>query len=298
MMNEAGGNPMQEVPGILLEVLARIGREGRDIQEVRQLKGTGNKSHMVSFSDDRIVVRFEGNETGGLVDRELEHRHGQLAARQGLGPEILYVDRAEGILITRFVDGIRFDDLPRPFARASLGRLAKLIAKLQASDGFSGVMDPWKKVALYLDDAEVTDPGDARGFGSVWPLLEILREKTAIDLNDLVPCHIDPVAENLFDREQGAILLDWEYAARSHRLWDLAYFASEASLTDSECATLLEESGQGERLDELHLWMAVAKSVSFAWCLARRARASAEGETWDMALVERRIDLQRCLNAH
>lgn len=289
---------MQEIPGILLDVLARIGRQGRDIQEVRSLSGTGNKSHMVSFPDDRIVVRFEGKETGGLVDRELEHRHAQLAAGWGLGPEILFVDRTKGILITRFVDGVRFDHLPRPFARASLGRLANLIAKLQGSDGFSGVMDPWKKVALYLEDAEVTDPGDANGFGSIWPALEILRKKTAIDLNDLVPCHVDPVAENLFDREQGAILLDWEYAACSHRLWDLAYFASEASLTGSERAILLEESGQGERLDELHLWMAVAKSVSFAWCLARRARASVERETWDMTLVERRLDLQRCLNAH
>jgi thiamine kinase-like enzyme len=187
--------------------------------------------------------------------------------------------------------------LIRPFSCASLGRLAQLIGKLQESEGFGGLMDPWQKISLYLDDAKLGEPEAEANFGPLWSSLEVLRYKTAVDPDDLVACHVDPVPENLLDREQGAILLDWEYAARSHRLWDIAYFASEARLTHDERVRLLHAFGQAEKQKEFQQWIVVAKAVSFAWCLARRARAPDERETWDLALVERRHNLQRCLEA-
>lgn len=294
-MTDEADKSRRKVPAPVLKVLERMGHD-KGVLDVRPLPGTGNRSHLVSFADDRIVVRFDGRETGGLVNRELEHRHGRLAAQRRLGPEILFADIPEGILVTRFVEGIGFENLPRPYADDSLGRLAVLIASLQTTEGFAGLMDPWQKIALYLHDAEIVRPDHVDCFGSIWPSLEALRETTAIDHEDLVPCHVDPVPENILDREQGAMLLDWEYAARSHRLWDLAYFASEASLTICECVRLLEAFGKGQTIKELRRWIVVAKAVSFAWCLARRARATLDRQVWDQTLVERRMDLRRCLD--
>ena len=47
---------------------------------------------------------------------------------------------------------------------------------------------------------------------------------------------------------------------------------------------MLNAFGQAEKQKEFQQWIVVAKAVSFAWCLARRARAPEEREIWDMAL--------------
>ena len=81
----------------------------------------------------------------------------------------------------------------------------------------------------------------------------------------------------------------------SHRLWDPAYFASEASLSARERGVLLHALGWDDRYKELQHWIVLAKAVSFAWCLARRARASGDRETWERILGERGEDLQNAL---
>ncbi len=293
MVHELGKVP-SGVPGRVLETLARIGLD-HGVLDVGTLSGSGNSSYLVTYQDDRLVVRFDGQATTGLVDRNHEYRHMRLAAQSGLGPDIVHADLGHGVLVTRFAEGTRFDRLPRPYARGSLGRLARAIARLQACDGFGGLMDPWAKIALYLQDAAVDDPAGTDGFGPAWSKLESLRVTTRIDPDDLVPCHVDPVPENLLDRDDNALLLDWEYAALSHRLWDPAYFASEASLSTREREVLLHALGWDDKHKELQHWIVLAKAVSFAWCLARRARASEDREIWKRILGERGEDLQNAL---
>ncbi len=276
--------------------LRLIGREPGEVQTIGRLAGTGNQSFLLDFSDDRIVLRFDGAETSGLVNRELEYSHAKIAAQQALGPQVVAADAKLGILITRYVAGTRFDRLSRPFAQEAMERLANAFVRLQASSGFSGPMDPWQKISMYLDNASLSDMTPKEGLGELWPAIAALRERTVLDHTDLVPCHVDPVPENILDTHTGAVFVDWEYAALSHRLWDAAYFSSEAGLHPSEYCHLLDSLGYRTRLGEFEYWVLTAKAVSLAWCLARRSRAGQDRAVWEEAVSQRHAVLKVSLN--
>jgi thiamine kinase-like enzyme len=279
----------------LSEGLKLVGREAHEIVSVDPLSGTGNQSLLVTFESEKLVFRFDGGETEGLVDRDHEYCHAAIAARCGIGPDVVRAEPELGILVTGFVEGTGFHCLARPFDNAVLKRLADSLKVLQATSGFSGVMDPWQKMISYLEDAGSSDPAAPNDFGETWRDIESLGQQAILQDSELVACHVDLVPENILETDTGIVFVDWEYAARSHRLWDVAYFASEASLSANECQVLLESLGYGSCRQEFGAWLLTTKAVSLAWCLARRRRAEYGNASWDMETRRRRADLQASL---
>ncbi len=268
--------------------LGELGLDPGLARDATPLSGSGNRGFAVEAGGRRLAVRVEGRETRGLVDRGLERRHGRLARAAGLGPEILLDSPERGVLVTAWVDGRRLDETARPFDGSLLGRLARCILDLQARDGFAGLMDPWKTIDGYLDDAGVSDPAGPEAVGPSWTAAGALRERTPLRETDAVPAHVDPVPENLIDTGDRIVMLDWEYSARGHPMWDLAYFAAEADLAPEETHMLLERAGKDRTADDFDAWCAVACLVSLAWCLARRRRAGPGAGRWRDEIPRRR----------
>jgi len=265
---------------------------------VEALQGTGNRSFSVRDGDLRYVIRFDGTETGGLVDRRREHVHAREADRLGIGPRVLVSRPYDGVLVTELVVGKRLDAIDRPFPRETLGRLGTALRSLQTSTAFETVMDPWAKISFYLDDSGQRSAADAEAFGRLWDPIEARRDACHVDhTSGLVPCHVDLVPANAFDTGDAVILIDWEYSALSHRMWDPAYFSVEAGLGDDEIAGLLGALEPAVDPQTFHDWMIVARAVSLAWCLARLARAERGADLWRAEIERRRCDLAKELRA-
>src|SRR5579863_3178844 len=68
--------------------------------------GITNSNYVVDLGDERVVVRVPGHDTHLLgIDRSNEVVAGGLAARIGVGPEVLATDEATGCIVFRFIDG-------------------------------------------------------------------------------------------------------------------------------------------------------------------------------------------------
>ena len=274
------------------DALERLGYDMKDAHVTQSLQGSGNRTMRLLLSGDDLVLRIAGKETVGLVDRTREYDHMLKAAALGIGPEVVAVDPAAGVVLTRFVKGRGLDTLERPYEPGVLTRLGRVLARLRTARGFEGLMDPWVKIDAYLDEAECTAPDSSEAFGPLWAAVNGLRDACRLERKTLVASHVDPVPENIVDFDDRAILLDWEYSALCHPLWDIAYFAAEAALSPGECRILLDAGGMDDDSGLLSKWIAVARSLSLAWCLVRARRAD-DPAFWNRQIATRSDVLAR-----
>ncbi|MBN34725.1 MAG: hypothetical protein CMM46_08095 [Rhodospirillaceae bacterium] len=290
-----GGKARASVNRQLRQVLRTL--DLSDNVSCQKLHGTGNQTWLVGMGAGQIVVRLDGSETVGFVDRAKEHRHAAIASSEGFGPQILLSDPQDGVLVTRYVEGRRLDEGVRPLTAELMRRLVCQLARLQSCSGFGGLMDPWAKVKLYLDDAGIDDPSAAGAFGHLWSRVQSLEGVACLDNRTLVPCHVDLVPQNLIDTGECVFLVDWEYAALSSPLWDAAYFAVETGLDSEELALWRRQVTDVLDVDTADFlnWMAVAMSVSLAWCLARQRRDQSSGDDWRVEIDRRRSELAEFL---
>ena len=68
--------------------------------------GITNRNYRVRFAGEDLVVRLPGKDTDLLeIDRGAERAAGELAAKVGIGPEVVAVLDDPPCLVTRFVVG-------------------------------------------------------------------------------------------------------------------------------------------------------------------------------------------------
>ena len=72
---------------------------------VERLGGLTNRVWRVEVPDGPVVLRLPGAGTEDYIDREVEAVNAQAAARAGVSPEVLHVDPAAGVMVSRHVAG-------------------------------------------------------------------------------------------------------------------------------------------------------------------------------------------------
>ena len=210
---------------------------------IEPLLGLTNHSYRVAVGGERYVLRIPGPGTEHYIDRQREAHNTRVAARAGIGPDVLWENADRGAMLCRHIDGTRplsnqdFQD------GATLRRAAALLHRLHGTaDEFQGQLLPAETFQRYVDLARQhhspytkpliklrRDSGDLRG----------AFEHSTRNTN-LVPCHVDPVPANFVADATRFWLLDWEYAAMAHPMWDLACMALETGLSAQQQTRLLK----------------------------------------------------------
>jgi thiamine kinase-like enzyme len=241
---------------------------------IEPLASLTNRNYKLSFGGDSYVLRIAGAGTERYIDRAAEAHNTRLAASLGIAPELLYLDPPSGLMLTRFIAGgtaLRAAELRQP---ALLGRAAGLLRRLHGSGlAFAGRMELFPKLDEYLALAA------RKGWPARLDLTPIRRdaepardalERTAIPF---VPSHVDPVPHNFVQAGDGTLyLLDWEYAAMSEPMWDLAAVAIEAQLDAERERILLDAYFAGEAAGQagrFALYKASLNLVAAAWAVVQ-----------------------------
>lgn len=176
--------------------------------------GDSADSWLIETPEGRFVLRVDRPVARRLgLDRETEWAILRAAHAAGLAPRPVHSDPTAGILVTAWVDRPtwRPGDLPQP---ARLGQLGRLLRRVHAVPGPGAPFDPHAVAQRYARAAG--EPGLAREVDAIGRLAERLYADSPGVL-----CHHDAHAGNLLDTDP-PVLLDWEYAASGHPLFDLA----------------------------------------------------------------------------
>ncbi len=163
--------------------------------------GITNHNFKVNVDGEALVLRIGGKDTALLgIDREHEHEAALMAARLGIGPEV--VRFSDGVLVTRFVEG--------EVGRADTATVGTMLRRLHAAPAIAGRFDSFRVVEAYAAAASGRGRSLPDAFGRAHELarqIEALRAAAP-----RVSCHNDLLAANFIDDGDRVWVVDWEYA--------------------------------------------------------------------------------------
>jgi thiamine kinase-like enzyme len=160
-----------------------------------------------------------------------------VAARLGIGPDVVAFVEPEGYLVTRFIDGrpIPVEEMRRP--KRIRGASAAL-RRLHEGPPIPGSFDSFRVVEAYADTAAehgVRVPDDYSWAEQIAAEIERTRRGAPV-----VPCHNDLLNANFIDDGEHIRIVDWEYAGMGDRFFDLANFSINHEFDEASNHALLE----------------------------------------------------------
>ena len=199
---------------------------------LRSYKGSierlGGLTNMV-FRLGEYCLRLPGKGTEEYINRENEAAAAQAAAAVGVSPEILYVDRATGEMVSRFIEGATtmspeaFRTVPGAPTRAGIA-----FRKLHDSGAvFPARFELFSMIDEYLGVLSTKDVRPPEGYHDVLREAEAVRQALAAHSLPNVACHCDPLCENFLDTGHRMWIVDWEYCGMNDPMWDLADLSVE-----------------------------------------------------------------------
>lgn len=240
--------------------------------------GITNRNYRACFAGEDVVVRLPGKDTALLgIDRAAERAAGELAARAGIGPDVVAMLDDPPCLVTEFVVGepMQPAELREP---AAVTEVATALRTLHACEERLPVeFSSFRVVEAYA--ARMADRGAEVPASYEWALAAAHRIEAVLvgPEHEPVPCHNDLLAANFIRTERGIRLVDWEYAGCGDRYFDLGNFAVNNELDEAGEAALLsayfESPANTRRLASLRLmrfmsdfreamWGAVQSTIS------------------------------------
>ena len=225
------------------EKLSRIPRFAGGVPDVgvERLAGLTNRNYKITCGGERFVLRIPGEGTSEYINRKQEAVAARVAAEAGVNAEVLYFDEADGLMLTRFVDGAATMNGERFKNLGAVARAATAFRRMhECGRSFATEFNLFQKMDEYLDYLRKKNARIPDGYASVQKEAEAVRAALAARRAPLRPCHCDPLAENFLDTGGRIYIIDWEYAGNNDPMWDLGDVSVEAGFGDDQDAALLE----------------------------------------------------------
>lgn len=218
----------------------------------------------------RLVLRLPGAGTETYINRANEAVAARAAAEAGVSPEVLHVDPATGILVTRYIDGAATMS-PQAFrARpGSAARAGQAFARLHRSGAvFPARFELFAMIDEYLGLLAGTDVALPEGYHAVLAEAEAVRRALAAAPAPLAPCHCDPLCENFLDAGDRMWIVDWEYCGMNDPMWDLGDLSVEGEFDAGQEDEMLQAYFGGPAPAEDRARMVIYKAMcDLLWTL-------------------------------
>jgi thiamine kinase-like enzyme len=279
--------------GVDDDVLAKMrsipGYEDLDrLEEVTRLGGLTNRVYRVRAGGEPVILRIPGDGTETYIDREVEAANARAAARVGVTPEVLYIDPARGLMLSRHVDGSTMT--PAVFATAvgAPGRAARAFRSLHTSGvAFAFRFEVFAMIDDYLRVLADLDAALPEGYHGAVAEAQVVREALDAHPAALAPCHCDPLCENFIDAGDRMWLVDWEYSGMNDPLWDLGDLSVEAEFAPDQDEEMLEAYFGGRppvaARGRMVAYKAMCDLLWTLWGLIQHTKGNAADDFWAYA---------------
>ncbi|QYK39846.1 MAG: phosphotransferase [Paracoccaceae bacterium] len=222
-----------DVAAIAARIPALAGWQG----EAQRLGGLTNRVYRLGDA----ILRVPGEGTAEYIDRAHEAEAARSAAAAGVSPEVLHVDAASGLMVTRFVPGA-VTMTPEAFRLrpGAPARAARALRQLHRSgQRFPARFDLFGMIDDYLRLLSGRDVALPDGYHAVVDEAGAVRAALARDPVAAVPCHCDPLCENFLDTGDRMWIVDWEYSGMNDPMWDLGDLSVEAGFDAGQDEAML-----------------------------------------------------------
>ena len=253
-----------------------------------RLAGLTNVNHLVIVDDERFVLRIPGVGTSEYIDRVAEQTAARSAAGAGVNAEVVFFDPADGLMVTRFVDGavtmdaVRFRDLGAVArAGAAFRRLHTTAAPFATDFVLFPMIDEYKAL-LAAKGATLPD-----GYESLQAQADATRRALEATARPLVPAHCDPLCENFLDTGERMYVIDYEYSGNNDPMWDLGDLSVEGGFGPDQDAALLRAYFGGEppvhEVGRMVAYKAMCDLLWTLWGVIQHANGNPADDFWAYA---------------
>ena len=254
-----------------------------------RLAGLTNINYLVERADERFVVRLPGAGTSEYIDRTSEEVAARSAAAAGVNAEVVFFDAADGLMVTRFVDGAvtmnaeRFRDL------SAVARAGKAFRKLHTTATpfavdfkLFSMIDEFKSL-LAQKGAKLPD-----GYAAAEAQADATRRALEATARPLVPSHCDPLCENFLDTGERMLVIDYEYSGNNDPMWDLGDLSVEGQFGPEQDAALLGAYFGGEppahEVGRMVAYKAMCDLLWTLWGVIQHANGNPADDFWAYAV--------------
>jgi thiamine kinase-like enzyme len=257
-----------------------------------RLAGLTNVNHLVTVSQDRqdrYVLRIPGEGTSEYINRVDEEVAARSAAVAGVNAEVVFFDAADGLMVTRFIDGAatmsaeRFRDLDAVARAGQAFRRLHTSAAAFATDFRLFPMIDEYKALLASKGATLPD-----GYDDVQRQAERVRAALEAAPAVLRPCHCDPLCENFLDTGKQMFIIDYEYAGNNDPMWDLGDLSVEGDFDAEQDHALLQAYFDGDPPPDQHGRMIAYKALCdllwTLWGVIQHVNGNSADDFWAYAV--------------
>ena len=251
-----------------------------DGYSVTRLGGLTNKVYRVerdigsagaSGSDQAaVVVRLAGEGTEQYIDRSVEAHNAAQAAVALVSPEVLFVEPASGVMITRCVPSVTTMTAAHFSSRqGSPKRAGAALRKLhQSGVDFKFRFELFSMIDDYLHVLAGKDIQMPEGYHAIVQQAQPVKLVLANNPVPLAPCHCDPLCENFLDDGSHMWIVDWEYSGMNDPFWDLGDLSVEGQFNAAQDHELMRAYCNGEPTDAELARMVIYKAMcDLLWTL-------------------------------
>ena len=212
-----------------------------------RLAGLTNVNHLVTIGDDRYVLRIPGDGTGEYINRVDEEVAARSAAAAGVNAEVVFFDAADGLMVTRFIDGAATMNAERFRDLGAVGRAGHAFRQLHATAApFASDFVLFPMIDEYKALLASKGANLPAGYDDVQRQAEVVRAALESVPAPLVPCHCDPLCENFLDTGTQMFVIDYEYAGNNDPMWDLGDLSVEGEFGAEQDDALLRAYFDGD----------------------------------------------------
>ncbi len=266
-----------------------------------RLAGLTNVNWLVVHGAERFVLRLPGAGTAEYIDRRAEQTAARNAAAAGVNAEVVFFDAADGLMVTRFVDGAVTMDAARFAADlGAVGRAGEVLRRLHdrsapfAADFVLFPMIDEYKALLAAKGAMLPD-----GYDDVQAAAGAVRAALEARPVPLVASHCDPLCENFLDTGKRMYLIDYEYAGNNDPMWDLGDLSVEGGFTADQDAVLLRAyfgaEPPGDQVGRMVAYKVLCDLLWTLWGVIQHVNRNPADDFW--AYANDRFDRCRALLA-
>jgi thiamine kinase-like enzyme len=211
--------------------------------EARPLAGgITNRNYLVTLGGNRYVIRVPGKDTSLLgIDRTAEREANENAASLGLAPRVVAQLDDPPCLVTEFVECREMapEDLREP---ETMKRVIGALREVHESGAtLPTSFDSFRVVEDYRETTAGRGGEVPAAYDEAHDQARRIEAALSGPEHEPVPCHNDLLAGNFLRGAERIWIVDWEYAGMGDRYFDLANFAINNELTESQHPELLAD---------------------------------------------------------
>ncbi|NHJ84704.1 MAG: phosphotransferase [Asgard group archaeon] len=192
---------------------------------IEKTSGLTNKNYQVTVDGERFVVRISGKNAEKLgINREYEMEALRAVSEAGIGPEIVYISKPQGHLVTRWIEGHHWtaDEFRRP---ENVLLMVETMKRYHLLDPITAKFSPFDRVESFTRTAQEFGLQLPQEFKEIDQTVQAIKNDQSRDSSNWLKfCHNDLASVNYFysEKEGKITIIDWEFAGMGDIYFDLA----------------------------------------------------------------------------